>query len=270
MNPLFSFISTSPNYILVLCGNRCDLLPGYPSNSVKAVANGDTCEISVLVAETIEAWAIRKTSATGIQETDCWDSLANATESCAMKEEYREGWVSGPASGQFYQIGYRTPNRDGKLHDNFNTGTDHLEIFCPDPKPRCDTCNGARNGNVCLEGDARTCSCEPVSPGDVTQPDLPSVVNCHTAVAASEITCCKWDKSSWKTCMNMLEGCGVITDLEVICQSPVPADGYGATGVCGTITGDVHAPIVRGSRGDEIANCLNGAFNLNAQFQYNS
>ncbi|SPO06549.1 uncharacterized protein DNG_09239 [Cephalotrichum gorgonifer] len=106
-------------------------------------------------------------------------------------------------------------------------------------------------------GDDQTSPIGPNSP-------RPKVTNCATAVAAAEIICCGWSKDTQKTCANMIEGCGIISNLDNVCQVTITADQtYGA---CAQFGPD--DKVVRGGIGEERANCLNAAFNLNAELIY--
>ena len=171
--------------------------------------------------------------------------------------------VNGPSKYEFFQIGYRPKNGDGKKHEDFGDDSE-LPQYCPtDPKPSCDSCQGGANNNVCTQGDNNGCACEPVV---ANQPPVPKVTNCATAVAASEIICCGWSKDTQKTCAQKVQGCGVIVNLDAICQSPVAADGSGTYSVCGQFSKE--QGIVKGSNMEDIATCLDGAFSLNAQWNY--
>jgi hypothetical protein len=171
--------------------------------------------------------------------------------------------VNGPDDYEFFQIGYRPKNGDGKKHKDFGDGSE-LPHYCPDnPKPACDTCMGGASGNMCSQGDNNGCACEPVT---ATQPAVPKVTNCATALAASEIICCGWSKDTQKVCSQKIEGCGVVPNLDAICQSPINADGSSDYSVCGQFTAD--QGIVKGSHMDDIATCLDGAFTLNAEWKY--
>jgi hypothetical protein len=136
--------------------------------------------------------------------------------------------VNGPDKLEFFQIGYRPTNGDGKKHKDFG---DDSEL-----------------------------------PVASNQPPVPKVTNCATAVAASEIICCGRSKDMQRTCAQKVQGCGVIPDLDGICQSPVAADGSATYRVCGQ--SDKDQGIVKGSHMEDIATCLDEAFSLNAQWNY--
>ncbi|KAI1410407.1 hypothetical protein F5Y13DRAFT_202191 [Hypoxylon sp. FL1857] len=270
-NMLSDGSNATPRQILymmreTLCNDKCENPPKIPMNSVKTTPKGtDGCEISIAIASNIEAWAVRDTHSQGSQWQECWDSFANATEKCAKMESQDDGatgWVNGPNDYQFYQIGYRSLNHAGALHSSFSAN-DALPQWCGDSKPKCDTCNGGASNNRCTQGEFSGCDCEPVK---ATQPSPPKPTNCATAVAAADIVCCGWSDDTKATCANMISGCGVNANLAAICQSPVDASGGGTYDVCGQSTKS--DPIVKGSRGEEIADCLNKAFNLGAQFKY--
>ncbi|KAI0836640.1 hypothetical protein F5Y06DRAFT_100307 [Hypoxylon sp. FL0890] len=246
-----------------LCNNKCENPAKIPSQSVKATKKGtDGCEIAVALTANMEAWAVRDLASTGDEWQDCWDSLANATERCTDMTQNATGWVNGPDDYEFFQIGYRALNGQGSLHSQFS-GNDALPQWCGDSKPKCDTCMGGGNGNRCSQGEFSGCDCEPVT---ATQPDLPKVTNCATAVAAAEIICCGWSKDTQQTCSQMISGCGINANLDAICQSKVDPSGGSTYSACGQSSqGD---PIVKGSHMDDIATCLNNQFNLKAEFKY--
>ncbi|KAI1381030.1 hypothetical protein F4677DRAFT_462136 [Hypoxylon crocopeplum] len=247
-----------------LCNDKCENPQYIQTKSVKTTQKGnDGCEISIALTGNMEAWAVRDTHSQGDQWQDCWDSFANATDKCATMDTDATGWVNGPDDYEFFQIGYRSLNAQGALHSQFSAD-DALPQWCGNDKPKCDTCMGGGNGNRCSQGEFSGCDCEAVT---ATQPPVPKVTNCATAVAAAEIICCGWSDDSKKTCANMIQGCGVVPDLGAICQSPVDATGGSTYSVCGQFNKD--DPIVKGSNMDDIATCLNTAFNLNAEFQYN-
>jgi hypothetical protein len=252
-------------FLLALCSNKCEVPPDLPTKSVKFAKKGDNgCEVSVLLSANIEVYGVRDTASVGDQWQDCYDSFANITEKtgCTDFNPNAVGWVNGPDDYEFFQMGYRSKNGDGKLHDNFNDG-DEMQQFCGTEKPKCDTCFGGASGNRCTQGDYNGCDCEAVV---ATQPAPPKATNCATAVAAADIICCGWSKDTQKTCANKVEGCGIIVDLDAQCQSPVATDGSGAYQACGQFNpGDA---IVRGSRQQDIAECLVREFTLDADLQY--
>jgi hypothetical protein len=57
-----------------------------------ATPNGDSCEIAISLPGNVEAWAYRGTNSTGLQQQDCWDSFANATEKCTDYNPNQTGW----------------------------------------------------------------------------------------------------------------------------------------------------------------------------------
>ncbi|OTA94074.1 hypothetical protein M434DRAFT_394977 [Hypoxylon sp. CO27-5] len=247
-----------------LCNNKCENPAKIPSKSVKATKKGqDGCEIAVALTGNMEAWAVRDLPSTGDEWQDCWDSLANATEKCTDMTNSATGWVNGPDDYEFFQIGYRALNGQGSLHSQFS-GDDALPQWCGSSKPKCDTCMGGGNGNRCSQGEFSGCDCEPVT---ATQPSVPKVTNCATAVAAAEIICCGWSDDTKKTCSQKIEGCGIKADLGAICQSPVDGSGGGTYSACGQFSKD--DAIVKGSNMDDIATCLNKEFDLKADFKYN-
>jgi hypothetical protein len=141
---------------------------------------------------------------------------------------------------------------------------DELSQYCGAEPPKCDTCYGGANNNVCSQGDYSGCPCTPVT---TTQPAPPKATNCATAVAAALIVCCGWSQDTQKTCANQMEGCGVIARLDITCQSPIPVDGSSVyQSPCGQFQpGD---PIVRGSAMEDKAQCLVSTFNLQADLQF--
>ncbi|KAL7622783.1 hypothetical protein AAE478_006462 [Parahypoxylon ruwenzoriense] len=249
-----------------LCNDKCEKPSSIQSKSVKATKKGkDGCEIAVALTGNMEAWAVRDTHSQGLQWQDCWDSLANATEKCANmdKQDGRAtGWVNGPDDYEFFQIGYRSLNGGGSLHSKFSPD-DALPQWCGNSKPKCDTCYGGGSGNRCTQGEFSGCDCESVK---ATQPSVPKVTNCATAVAAAEIICCGWSDDTKKTCSQMMAGCGINADLGAICQSPVDPSGGSTYSVCGQFNkGD---GILKGTNGEDIATCLDKTFNLKAEFKY--
>ncbi|KAI1407400.1 hypothetical protein F5Y13DRAFT_206440 [Hypoxylon sp. FL1857] len=246
-----------------LCNNKCENPAKIPTNSVKATRKGTSgCEIAVALTANMEAWAVRDLSSTGDEWQDCWDSLANATEKCTDMTKSATGWVNGPDDYEFFQIGYRALNGQGSLHSKFD-GNDALPQWCGNSKPKCDTCMGGGNGNKCSQGEFSGCDCEAVT---ATQPSLPKVTNCATALAAAEIICCGWSDDTKNTCSQMINGCGVTADLGAICQSAVDGSGGGTYKACGQSNKD--DAIVKESHMEDIATCLTKEFNLKASFIY--
>ncbi|KAI1778074.1 hypothetical protein F4818DRAFT_285045 [Hypoxylon cercidicola] len=250
-----------------LCNDKCENPLYIQSKSVKATKKGnDGCEIAVALAGGVEAWAVRDTHSQGEQWQDCWDSFANAADKCTdMKEQYglATGWVNGPDDYEFFQIGYRAMNSHGALHSQFQDG-DKLLQWCGDAKPKCDTCMGGGNGNRCSQGQFYGCDCEPVKG---TQPAVPTVTNCATAIAAAEITCCNVDDdASRKTCIQKVTDCGITANFDAICQSAVDATGGQTYKTCGQFNKDDR--IVRGTHGDNTAKCLVKTFDFKANIKY--
>ncbi|KAI0006478.1 hypothetical protein F4779DRAFT_21990 [Xylariaceae sp. FL0662B] len=248
-----------------LCNDKCENPPSIQAKSVKATKKGESgCEIAVALAWNMEVFAVRDLPSQGDHWQNCWDSLANATEKCTTFIFANDalGWVNGPDDYEFYQIGYRSLNGNGALHSQFS-GSDALTQWCGDSKPKCDTCYGGASKNRCTQGEFSGCDCEPVT---ATQPEKPKVTNCATAFAAAQIVCCGWSKDTQKSCANMLRSCGVDTDLDAQCQSPVDPSGLGTYSACGQANKE--GAIVKGSQGDNIATCLNSAFDLKAEFKY--
>ncbi|KAL9617309.1 MAG: hypothetical protein Q9160_007889 [Pyrenula sp. 1 TL-2023] len=243
-----------------LCNDKCENPPDIPQKSVFATPDGDGCEIAIAIESGVEAWAYRGTHSQGPQWQDCWDSTMNITETC-VKDSLATGWVNGPDDYEFFQLGYRPINGKGSKHKAQFGNDTPLEHWCPNAKPSCDTCFGGGNGNICSSGDNQGCACEPVT---ITQPAAPKVTNCATAVAAAEISCCNGGASGYAACSNEIQGCGVIPNLEAICQSPVSA--ANTYQVCGQFTED--GGIVKGSNQEDIATCLDGKFHLNGQWRY--
>lgn len=101
------------------------------------------------------------------------------------------GWVNGPDDYEFFQIGYRSRNADGKLHDDFSD--DNVpQQWCGDEKPKCGTCNGDAANNECQDGDFKGV------PASILP--LPLVTMCVTTVPAVGVCGCLkalgW--SSWR------------------------------------------------------------------------
>ncbi|KAI1139635.1 hypothetical protein F5Y05DRAFT_424552 [Hypoxylon sp. FL0543] len=246
-----------------LCNNKCENPAQIPTKSVKATKKGtDGCEIAVAITGNMEAWAVRDLASTGKEWQDCWDSFANATEKCTDMSQNATGWVNGPDDYEFFQIGYRALNSAGALHSQFS-GDDALQQWCGDSKPKCDTCQGGASNNRCTQGEFAGCDCEPAT---ATQPALPKVTNCATALAAAEIICCGWSADTQPTCQQQIASCGVNANLQAICQSAVDPSGGSTYSACGQSSKT--DPVVKGSNMDDIASKLNAQFNLKAEFKY--
>lgn len=218
--------------------------------------------MSILLSPDVEAYGVRDTAATDSHQTDCWDSFENIIEKCTKFNPTAAGWVNGPDDYEFYQMGYRLKNGPGKIHDDFKDG-DEMPRWCPNTKPSCASCNGGSDSTTCMGGEYSGCDCDTVA---VVQPPVPKATNCATAIAAAEIVCCGWSKDTQKTCANFMEGCGVLINLDAACQYAIPADGSSTYSTCGQFNKD--DPIPWGTRAQDIAQCLVGKFNLDADLQF--
>jgi len=259
--------NATPNQLLysmreVLCNNQCVAPTGIPDAAMAATPDGDGCEIAIAIPDNVEAYAYRGTGSQGLEWQDCWDSLANITEQC-VRNGPNVGWVNGPNIYEFFQTGFRPINGAGNRHPNKTLSSDSglkdgSAPVCDDNnKPSCDSCIGGANQNTCTTGAQKGCSC---TPNSATQPPPPKVTNCATAVAASEIICCGWSQSTWPTCSGMITNCGVIPNLNAICQSAIwPSQTYK---VCGQSSED--QAVVKNSAMEGIFTCLDKAFGLNA------
>ncbi|KAI5456674.1 hypothetical protein BGZ63DRAFT_434759 [Mariannaea sp. PMI_226] len=250
-----------------LCNNKCENPPDISTRSIKTTKKGDNgCEIAIAMSSQVEAFAVRDLAAEGDQQQHCWDSLANIAETCTNFNPNTNGWITGLAAYEFYQLGFRALNAQGSLHSAFS-GDDALPQWCGDSKPSCDSCSGG-SGNKCTTGDFSGCDCSSSSqsqPSQSSQPDKPPVTNCATAMAASLITCCGWSPDTQATCQNIIQGCGALVDLQSICQTTINKNQFAGGACLGTTADD---PIVRGTPPDDLSNCLNQKFNLNANFKY--
>lgn len=125
---------------IVLCNDKCEAPAGISSDSVVATPDNDGCEIAIILPNNVEAYSYRGTHAQGAQWQDCWDSLANITESC-IKNGPNTGWVNGPDDYEFFQAGFRALNGEGSKHGQLDgskalkDANDHTPPLPPPPSP---------------------------------------------------------------------------------------------------------------------------------------
>ncbi|KAI9757450.1 MAG: hypothetical protein M4579_003466 [Chaenotheca gracillima] len=120
-----------PNTLLyrireTLCDNKCEAPQGIPQNVMAATADGDGCEIAIALPDKVEAFAYRSVNSLDQHWQQCWDSLANITETC-VKQGPNKGSVAGPDDNESFQAGFRPLNDAGAKHPDLPGGDDVLK-----------------------------------------------------------------------------------------------------------------------------------------------
>ncbi|KAH6699776.1 hypothetical protein BKA61DRAFT_741123 [Leptodontidium sp. MPI-SDFR-AT-0119] len=117
------------------CTNECSVPQGIQESAVKIYSNGNECEISVAIANNIEAWFYRATPSTGHQWQECWDATEEVINNC-IKEGPNKGWWNGVDEYQYYEIGFRALNDPTAKHAPFDSPNTVVSYALP-PTPAC-------------------------------------------------------------------------------------------------------------------------------------
>ena len=111
----------------VLCSDKCELPAGITADNARFTAtdDGNGCEISVAMPNSVEIYLYRKTHAQNEQVQQCWDYTDVLFNTCLIRgANAGDGWVNGLQQNQFYQGGVRKINDPASFAVKAGNGLD--------------------------------------------------------------------------------------------------------------------------------------------------
>jgi hypothetical protein len=97
----------------VLCNDRCELPKAITDEHARVTPtdDGNGCEISVAIPNSVEIYLYRKMHAQDMAVQRCWDYTKVLFNTCLIRgANAGDGWVDGDQQNEFYQGGMRKIN----------------------------------------------------------------------------------------------------------------------------------------------------------------